>query len=345
MILNAYAVLCAFVAALELFCSLLVAGLGVAAWRAARRPGALTSERREERSVLLSLSAGLLLLLSLASWPLFYLLLQSYVPQWPDVMCIYGVTRVGTGSFGPARFLPRLVTALQVLKPALVFAGGAALTVHLLNRRTKTAPLSSRLFGVLAVMGLLACGDAAATGAYIAIPKKEEFLSVGCCSMAGSLREEAPPDAVTGPGDRPLLSGGYVAANAGMVLALAAFGRRLAGRGPTWALSLLLLGAAAVGVVSGDFLVDVAAPVLLHMPRHHCAYDLLPLYPGVTLGVLLFAGATFAVGWAWVAGRLGRCAETEPFLRRAVARILNLGAWGYFGSLLIMGLELALART
>ena len=55
--------------------------------------------------------------LGLASWPLLYLLLQSYVPEWPDVMCIYGVTRVGAGSVGASRFLPGLVTALQVLKP------------------------------------------------------------------------------------------------------------------------------------------------------------------------------------------------------------------------------------
>src|SRR5205823_6524222 len=75
MILNAYAVLCAFVAGLELVAALLVLGLGVAAWRREGRPAAFASERHEEQSVLLYLSAGLLLLLSVASWPLLYLLL------------------------------------------------------------------------------------------------------------------------------------------------------------------------------------------------------------------------------------------------------------------------------
>src|SRR5207237_8719829 len=126
--------------------------------------------------------------------------------------------------------------------------------------------------------------------------------------------------AVTGPGDRPLLSGTYVAANAGMALALAGFRRRLdAGRG-RWgrALALLLLGAVLTAAVSGTFLTDVAAPVLLHLPQHHCAYDLLPRFPEITIGLALFAAASFAVGWAWVACRLGRCPETEPFLRGTV---------------------------
>src|SRR5262245_21841028 len=112
MILNAYAVLCAFVAALELLCSLLVASLlwgKLTARPSNARAGDLSDgpvERNEDRSFLLYLSAGLLLLLGLASWPLLYLLLQSYVPEWPDVMCIYGVTRVGAGSVGASRFLP-----------------------------------------------------------------------------------------------------------------------------------------------------------------------------------------------------------------------------------------------
>ena len=62
----------------------------------------------------------------------------------------------------------------------------------------------------------------------------------------------------------------------------------------------------------------MAAPVLLHLPQHHCAYDLLPRFPEITIGLALFAAASFAVGWAWVACRLGRCPETEPFLRGAV---------------------------
>src|SRR5438552_1358970 len=123
MILNAYAVLDAFVGLLRLGLAMLVVTLALAAWRTWRHSAGVPEERKklEDRGYLLFLVGGLLLGLNVLAWPIFYLLLQSYVPYWPGVMCIYGVTQIGAGSLGPARFLPPLVTALQVTKPALVF--------------------------------------------------------------------------------------------------------------------------------------------------------------------------------------------------------------------------------
>ncbi|MGH7173143.1 MAG: hypothetical protein ACRELG_22910, partial [Gemmataceae bacterium] len=85
MIVNAYAVLDAFVSFLRLGLGLLVVGMGLFAWHFWRR-NALHAEDREKlenRCHLLLLLAGILLWLNMASWPLFYLLLESYVPQWP----------------------------------------------------------------------------------------------------------------------------------------------------------------------------------------------------------------------------------------------------------------------
>ena len=76
MILNAYAVLDAFVIFLRLVIALLVVGFGLSAWR--RRRSSITSEDmslQENRTYLLFLLAFLLLGLNLASWPLLYLLL------------------------------------------------------------------------------------------------------------------------------------------------------------------------------------------------------------------------------------------------------------------------------
>jgi hypothetical protein len=123
-----------------------------------------------------------LLGLNVVSWPILYLLLQSYVAEWPDVMCIYGVTRIGAGSIGVSRFLPPLVDAPQATKPALVFLSGAWFVLYLLNRRARTVPLTGRVLLVLLAAGLLAAADAAAEVAYLTIPKKEEFLSAGCCT-------------------------------------------------------------------------------------------------------------------------------------------------------------------
>src|SRR5262249_23750255 len=119
---NSYGSLDAFVGLLRLFFALLTLGFGVAAlwnYRTARLAGGETG--REGQLHLLILLAFLLLGLNFASWPLFYLLLQSFVREMPGVMCIYGVTRFGSGSIGPARFLPGLILALQITKPTLVF--------------------------------------------------------------------------------------------------------------------------------------------------------------------------------------------------------------------------------
>src|SRR5689334_1488425 len=112
MILNANAVLDAFVGLLRLGLGLLVLALGIAAWRTWRGRADVPEERKalEDRCYLLFLMGGFLLCLNVAAWPIFYLLLQSYVPEWPGVMCIYGVTRIGSGSLGASRFLPPLVT-------------------------------------------------------------------------------------------------------------------------------------------------------------------------------------------------------------------------------------------
>src|SRR5205085_9843824 len=110
--------------------------------------------------------------------------LQSYVPEWPGIMCIYGVTQIGSGSTGISRFLPGLVRLVQALKPAVIFAGGSWFVLYLLNRRTQSVPLAGRALLLLVVVGILAAGEAAAETAYLLIPKKEQALAAGCCTEA-----------------------------------------------------------------------------------------------------------------------------------------------------------------
>jgi hypothetical protein len=347
MILNAYAVLDAALSLLRLLVGLLVVGLAITSLRGVRISA--PSEGRmslEDRGSLLFLLAFLLLGSSLASWPLLYLLLQSYVPEWPGAMCIYGVTQVGYGSLGASRFLPGLLKALQVMKPALVFCGGAWLVLHLANHRTSTAPLTRRTLLVLVVLGLLAAADAAVELSYLAIPKKEEFLPAGCCTAAFDERSHASrflPEALTTESARRWLSGAYYGANLAMVLGLLSRVRRLRCPGTKPRLAALLAGALITLLVSAVFLVEVAAPLLLRLPYHHCPYDLIPRVPEAVLGVALFLGGTFSVGWACVAGWFADCPETRPFLGEDLRKILTMGLWLYLGSLVMMSVELALA--
>jgi hypothetical protein len=349
MIVNSYAVLDAFVSLLRLGLGLLVLWLGFAALlRWARHPeGPEDRKTLEDRCYLLYLLAGLLLVLNVASWPLFYLLLQSYVPQWPGVMCVYGVTKIGTGSLGPSRFLPPLLTSLQAAKPVLIFLSGAWFVLYLVNRRTRTAPLTGRVVVLVLAAGLLATADAAGELVYLGIPKKEEFPPVGCCGEAFDGETRATrllPAMLVDEGQAIWLYGAYYTVNIGMVLALAVCDllsrrRRLAA---AW-LGPLLAGALLAGAVNGFFLVEAAAPRLLGLPFHHCPYDLIPSAPESLVAVLLFLIGCFSIGWACVAAWLGRDAETRPLLPGVIGRLLHLGLLCWLSSLIMMSLELALA--
>jgi hypothetical protein len=346
MILNAYSVLDAFLSLLRLGLGLSIVGLGWFAWLAWRRrkQEPQGGQTPEDRLHLLLLFAGVLLWLNVLSWPTFYLLLQSYVPQWPGVMCIYGVTQIGAGSLGVSRFLPPLVTALQAMKPVLVFLSGSCLVLHLINRRTRTAPGTGRVLVLLLASGVLAIADAAAEMTYLVIPKKEEFLSSGCCTSAYT--EDANtgrflPKIRVDARQAPWLYAAYYAINVGLALAIyTRWGRR---RLSVVQLLPIALTAVLSAAINALFLVEVAAPRLLHMPNHHCAYDLVTVAPTSLVAVVLFVAGSFCVGWAFVAAWLGDGPEARPFLPEMVRSLLYSAFLGYLGSVAILSLELALA--
>jgi hypothetical protein len=346
MILNSYAILIGFLALLQLAASGVALLAGGFAWRRSMR--SLAAEERtalEQRYYLVFLLTLLLLGINLLSWPLYYLLLQSYVPQWSGVMCIYGVTQVGKGSAGPSRHLPSLLAFLQIATPLLVFLSGAWFALYHLNRRTQTAPLLCRILFLLIPLGALAAADAAAELAYIGIPKKEEFPTSGCCTAAFEPTTTAGYSSrgLLGDDHAVLFGGAYAVVNLGLLAALWACTKfvKNAQRGVVLA-PLLMLGLI-TAAVSAAFLVDVAAPALLKLPFHHCPYDLLPQAPEAVLAIVYFAGGCFFLGWAAVVRWAGRSAETEPFLDGTVRRLLRASFWSYLLSLVMMTLELALA--
>jgi hypothetical protein len=346
MILNAYAVLAVFLSALRILLALPVLFLGIRAYSRLRLTA--TAEGRlalEDQTYLLILLAIALLGLSLASWPLLYLLLQSYVPEWPGVMCIYGVTQVGKGSLGASRYLPGLVQALEVIKPALVFLSGAWFVLYWINRQTGTGPLLSRVVLGLVAFGALGVVDAAAEASYVLIPKKEESLAVGCCTQAFDEAGDSrfAPGSLSAEKDRPWVYAAFYGINGALGLGLLAsllkpglVMRR------SW-LGLLLAAAVMAAPVGAVFLVDIVAPTVLHLPYHHCPYDLIPRAPEALVACALFVTGGFAVGWTCVACWFGNCEESRPFLGEWVRRILALGLFGCLGSCVMFSIELALA--
>jgi hypothetical protein len=346
MILNSYAVLDGFLTLLRLGLGVLVLFLSVSALRdwTRNRLHLDDASRVEDRCQLLFLAAGVLLVLNIASWPLFYLLLQSYVPEWPGVMCIYGVTRIGAGSLGPSRFLPALVTTLQALKPALVFLSGAWFVLHLINRRTRTAPLTGRVLLLLLVLGVVVVADAGTELAYLIIPKKEVFLSTGCCTEAFDTENSVfrfLPGALNDDAESSFFAI-YYAVNGTMILGLICCERACRGRLPTAWLALLMLVAVVALFVNIVFLIEVAAPRLLRLPGHHCPYDLVERAPESLLSVALFFAGSFAVGWAFLAGWLGNRPDSRPLLPSIVGRLCSLGTICWMWSTLMLSMELIL---
>lgn len=352
MILNAYAILDAFACLVRLGLGVAVAGGGFVAWRSWRRRAAAagdTSSAFEERFYLLFLLALVLMALNLAAWPLFYLLLQSYVPQWPGVMCIRGVTQVGAaaGNMASSRFLPEIVWWLEVLKPALVFATGAWACVYLLNRHTRQAPLTGAVLLGMTVAGVLAATDAGLESAYLVIPKQEAHLSVGCCSAAsiGSAgdSDEWLPAVIAG---RPRSEWIWLAAGASqaiVVLGLAACALRPV-RPRSRSATLLLGVAALVGLATGmAFLREVAAPWLLKLPYHHCLYCLFSRIPEALVAAMLLVGSSFAVGWAGVTERWRNWPEVSSSALALRSGLLKGALWGYLAATAMLAIAMGLA--
>ena len=105
----------------------------------------------------------------------------------------------------------------------------------------------------------------------------------------------------------------------------------------------MLLGAVFSLTLNAVFLIEVAAPKLLHLPYHHCPYDLIPKVPESLVAVVLFLGGCFSVGWACVAGFVCDGPEARPLLPGMIRRLLLQGFFGYLGSVVMISLELALA--
>jgi hypothetical protein len=337
MIANGFAVIGVFLDLLRFGAAALAVALGVKTLCSASR-GARS--RSENHAYFCALLAYLLLGLALAAWISLYLLLDSFVAESPGAMCIYGVTRVGEGSPGVFGWLPTLVTGIQVMKPVLVFAAGGAVVLYGLYRRAGTQTMLPRFVGALLVVGLLSLADASAETAYLLIPKRDVPLSTGCCSVAAA---EADAACLPRPDDERWLTPAYFASQLFMVCLMAWPGTLKAAAPSTLRLSFSLIACAAATCVSGKFVVDQAAPALLHLPYHHCIYDLVGNVQesGVAIGLLLWG--TFCVGWSCVAGCFGRTIDTLALLAAEVRRLQIGAALGYLGSAAMFGVELWLA--
>jgi hypothetical protein len=338
MIVNVYSVLAGSVGMLRLAVAGVLLALAWLVWRQCRRAGSEQVGAVQDRVYLVFLLAFFLTGLNLASWPLLYMVLQSYVPEWPGVTCIYGVTRIGLGSDGISRHLPALLQTLQVLKPALVFLAGIWLVLYAAHRRSETAWLVRPLLITLLVIGAGSTADAAVEGAYLVIPKRNEFLASGCCTVPDAAFTTAGVG-TTGMPPAPWLFAAYAVAHLGIILGLRRYRARCeTGGAPS--LAPYLAAAGATAVVSALFLNRALAPRVLGSLEHYCAYDFIPNAPHVVLGVALFAWGSFSIGWAAAARRLAVTPEGGGVIPPVLCGVLRAGERGYLYSMVVIACAL-----
>ena len=337
MILNAYALLTLFAALVEL--ALGVAILVLAARALLRRRA--DPHRVDERLPLLGHLASVLLVASALSWPLLYLLLDSYVPAWRGVVCIQGVTRIGEGSVGAAGWLPTLVSILEATKPALLLAVGAWAVVRGATRAAAAAPRLGRELSALLVCGSLALVDAAASFAYVLIPKKERFLESACCAVplrSGVRLSEGDFTTLTASTyDARALTFAWAAATLAELLAITWALRR-----PRW--TWAALGAAGLSVLVGlPFVREVAAPAFLDLPRHRCTYCVLSSSVAGVAFLAFAAAGVLCVAWAAVAQATAGEAVALTLRDGARCRLLRAGRLATAASGVLVGVWLLLA--
>ena len=338
MALNGYVILDAFFSFLGLGAAVVTVALAAVTLLRLRCGAARTPSWLEDRVYLAIQLTYAVLGLSVASWITFYLVLDDFVPLWPGAMCIYGVTRIGEGNQGITGWLPTLVTLSQCGKPLVVFATGAALVLYRLYRRTGLSQLLPRVLGALLVIGLLSTALNANELTYLSMPKRDLPVESGCCSAAAVDKAVASSSS-----QARWVVPAYYACHAFMVLMLwprwsqkerGVSHRRLAA---LWVLALATLG------VSERFVVDVAAPALLHLPYHHCVYDLVGDVPesGVALGLLLWG--SFCVGWMGVVEWAARSGSSADLVAEEVRRWQTWGTLAYLGTAAMFTVELWLA--
>ncbi len=341
MIVNTYSILMLFMAGLGVVLSVGLMGTAFwAAWRMRAGGGQQQASRAEQSVDLARLVAVVCLLTLVIGWPLFYAMLNSFVPEIPGAMCIYGVTRV----------MPRMVTLIQVAQPTVVFLLGAWLLLDLIWRRSGRP--AGRIRGMVALAAVAAVVAAAHGTELYYVVHMESLNEVSCCSSYGEAagtKLEAPsyylPWVLPGPARRLVLGTLFFAGIPLLaVWLLVRSGRRTCGHGLRAVCENTGLLAASVGLgwVSWQELSEVVAPLLMRLPFHHCVYCLVSggRAPESLLIVVGLGIGLYAAGWAAVLG-MALPWVGSPAGLVVHRRVCVLGAAALLGSVLTLVASLA----
>lgn len=345
MIVNHYSVLMLFMSGL----GLAMAGVleGTALWAAWRIHGSQDQQQSSaaERSIhLATLVAVVCLAISMLGWPLLYAMLDSFVPEIPGAMCIYGVTKV----------MPATATLIQAAKPAVIFVLGAWLLLEHVRRRSGLPPRRSGRVAALAAVAALVAFVHGVELYYVF--NMDSLNEVSCCSRYGEaagLKLRAAsyylPWALPGPARCIVLNGLFFVGLPVLALwlLLRSRSRKLRRGGFGLAEDAMLL-AISVGLGLATLLEfsEVLAPLLMRLPFHHCLYCLVtngrvpdsPLIVG-NLGI-----GIFAAGWTAVLGSALQMGPPVPEALPLYRRVCVVGAVTLSATVFMVIIHLAVPR-
>lgn len=263
----------------------------------------------ENRSHLVLLVAVVVLGIRLVNWPLFYVTLQSFVPDIDGAMCIFGVTQV-----------KRILTGIaEIIKPVSFFLIGAWLLLHMLDRRTQTSPLMGAKLLFLSVTALVILVESLLD--VVLVFSISPGTLVSCCTTVTDILDRPTrlvPQSLLGPDYTTMLGYGYYAS---MVVLMAVLAGLLVAKTsstpPRWqrpVLGILFLCAVGNSVLFVLAQIESHAPAIMGLPFHHCLYCLWQYVPDTILMYLLFVLGTFSIGWAFCLDLFGRAQETTKAL-------------------------------
>jgi hypothetical protein len=342
MIVNKYSVLMLFMAGLGLaLAGVLAATACWAVWRIRAGRGAEEKSAAERSVYLATLVAVVCLTILVITWPLLYTMLQSFVPEVPGAMCIYGVTKV----------MPVTTALTEAAAPLAIFLLAAWLLLEHVHRQSgQPLPRLGRMLALVPVAGSVAFTYG--TVLYYVL-NMTSLTTVSCCcgrAASGGPQLQAPayylPWLLPTPARAIVLNALFFAGVPLLAVWLLVQSRRRtpARKGLVRAESAALLVAAiALGLASLLEFSEVLAPLLMRLPFHHCLYclllsgkapDSLLVVANLTLGV-------FAAGWVAVLGAalpLGPLVPAASLLHR---RLCLVGAAALAAAVLMVVIHLA----
>jgi|WetSurSiteA1Bulk_404760.scaffolds.fasta_scaffold13640_2 hypothetical protein len=315
MVLNAFVLTSLFVGTLSLILMAAAALSALYFHRQYRKSEGMderaSAQSRVNLSMLLLFTA---FLLRLANWPLFYILLQSFIPVVPGAMCIYGVTQV----------MPAFTALLQVLKPLSFFLMGGWLIFYGFDLSLRNHPFMNKSIRLLVAASTVAAIDGVAELIYILV-FSPPGVAVSCCTVVADL---VLPSSLLLP--VPLFSAHYhrilMAGYHGFNLGLSGLICFLIWQRNSKHAWFAFIGIAALlnGAITYALFKEYLGPRLMHLPDHHCLYCLLQYQP-IAIAILGFfiLGSFLAIWPLW----LGRVAVAGEVTERLATLNLHLFKW------------------